>query len=428
MRNNLLFITLFVLFSYSLSAQVEDRTITIGKRYSIDSKFLNETRFYNVYLPPSYETSNHIKYPVVYLLDGDYNFHHTTGLIEQLSSISEKIPEIIVVGIADNGHSNYIKNCTPFNKKNNPDGQSEKFLNFITTELKPQINKNYKSAEYDILIGHSLGGLFTINALLSKPESFNAYISISPSLWWNDYEAENKVTPFYERYDSINRFLFLSLANEKGMGVLGFINQLDINSFADEYNKNKPLGLNYTFKQFPDENHNSVGLISVNQALKLLFKNYDLSNNTLNSLKTFKEYENFVAPYYQMIGKGFRLPNRNLNYLINLFYDENKGELITMENGIKEKYPASLGDYYNNLGNVYNKKGDLKKGIEIHKMNCTLNPNSPEYLTSLADAYFASKEFDEAKINYQKALKLAINQNTREWYINQLKYNVLKKD
>ncbi len=428
MRNNLLFITLFVLFSYSLSAQVEDRTITIGKRYSIDSKFLNETRFYNVYLPPSYETSNHIKYPVVYLLDGDYNFHHTTGLIEQLSSISEKIPEMIVIGIADNGHNNYVNNCTPFDEENNPDGQSQKFLDFITTELKPQINKNYKSAEYDILIGHSLGGLFTINALLSKPESFNAYISISPSLWWNDYEAENKVTPFYEIYDSINRFLFLSLANEKGMGVLGFFNQLDINSFADEYNKNKPLGLNYTFKQFPDENHNSVGLISVNQALKLLFKNYDLSNNTLNSLKTFKEYENFVAPYYQMIGKGFRLPNRNLNYLINLFYDENKGELITMENGIKEKYPASLGDYYNNLGNVYNKKGDLKKGIEIHKMNCTLNPNSPEYLTSLADAYFANKEFDEAKINYQKALKLAINQNTREWYINQLKYNVLKKD
>jgi len=428
MKNNLLFITLFVVFSYSHSAQVEDGTITIGKRYSIDSKVLNETRFYNVYLPPSYETSNQIKYPVVYLIDGDYNFHHTTGLIEQLSSISEKIPEMIVVGIADNGHDNYIKNCTPFDEKNNPDGQSEKFLDFITAELKSQINKNYKSAEYDILIGHSLGGLFTINALLSKPESFNAYISISPSLWWNDYEAEKKVTPFYENHESIKRFLFLSLANEKGMGVLGFYNQLDVNTFADEYNKNKPLGLNYTFKHFPNENHNSVGLITVNQGLKLLFKNYDLSNNTLNSLKTFKEYENFVEPYYQMIGKGFRLPNRNLNYLINLFYEENKGELMAVENSIKEKYPASLGDYYNHLGNIYIKKGEIKKGIEMHKMNCTLNPNSPEYLTSLADAYFANKEFDKAKINYQKALELAINQNTREWYINQLKYNVLKKD
>ncbi len=428
MKNNLLFIILFVLFSYSLSAQVEDRYITIGKRYSIDSKLLNETRFYNVYLPASYETSNQINYPVVYLIDGDYNFHHTTGLIEQLSSISEKIPEMIVIGIADNGHNNYVNNCTPFDEKNNPGGQSEKFLDFITTELKPQINKNYKSSEYDILIGHSFGGLFTINALLSNPESFNAYISISPSLWWNDYETENKVTPFYEKYDSIKRFLFLSLANENGMGVLGFFNQLDINSFADEYYKNKPLGLNYTFKHFPDENHNSVGLISVNQALKLLFKNYDLSNNTLNNLKTFKEYENFVEPYYQMIGKGFRLPNRNLNYLISLFYDENKGELITMENGIKEKYPASLGDYYNNLGNVYIKKGEIKKGIEMHKMNCNLNPNSPEYLTSLADAYFANNEFDEAKTNYQKALELAIHQNTREWYINQLKYNDLKKD
>ncbi len=129
-----------------------------------------------------------------------------------------------------------------------------------------------------------------------------------------------------------------------------------------------------------------------------------------------------------MIGKGFRLPNRNLNYFINLFYDENKGELITMENGIKEKYTASLGDYYNNLGNVYIKKGEIKKGIEMHKMNCTLYPNSPEFLTSLADANFANKEFDEAKINYQKALELAINKNTREWYINQLNSNVLKKD
>ncbi|MCH7974136.1 MAG: hypothetical protein IH949_09670 [Bacteroidetes bacterium] len=428
MKNNLLLITLFVLSSYSLSAQEEDRTITIGKRYSIESEFLNETRFYNVYLPPSYQTSNHSKYPVVYLIDGDYNFHHTTGLIEQLSSISEKIPEMIVVGIADNGHNNYVNNCTSFDEKNNPSGQSEKFLNFITTELKPHINKNYKSAEYDILIGHSLGGLFTINALLSKPESFNAYISISPSLWWNEYEAENKVTPFYEKYDSINRFLFLSLANEKGMGVLRFINQLDINSFADEYYKNKLLGLSYTFKQFPDENHNSVGLITINQALKLLFKNYDLSNNTLNSLKTFKEYENIIEPYYQLIGKGFRLPNRNLNYLINLFFDENNEELITMENSIKEKYPASLGDYYNNVGNVYIKKGNLKKGIEIHQMNFILNPNSPEYLTSLADAYFANKEFDKAKINYQNALDLAINQNTREWYINQLKYNVEKNN
>ena len=428
MKNNLHFIMLFVLFAYSFSAQVEDHYITIGKRYSIESRLLNETRFYNVYLPPSYETSNLIKYPVVYLLDGDYNFHHTTGLIEQLSSISEKIPEMIVVGISDNGHNNYVKNCTPFDKKNNPGGQSEKFLEFITAELKPQINKNYKSAEYDILIGHSLGGLFTINALLSKPESFNAYISISPSLWWNDYEAENKVKPFFEKYDNINRFLFLSLANEKGMGVLGFYNQLDINSFADEYYKNKPLGLNYTFKHFHYENHNSVGLISVNQALKLLFKKYDLSNNTLNSLNTFKEYENFIEPYSQIIGKGFRLPNRNLNYIINLFYDKNIGEILIMETSIKEKYPASLGDFYNNLGNVYIKNGELIKGIEIHQMNCTLNPNSPEFLTSLADAYFANNEFDEAKTNYQKALELAIHQNTREWYINQLKYNVLKKD
>ncbi len=426
MKYKSIFIIFLFFYSFSLLAQINKNEITIGKRLSIQSKILNEVRFYDVYLPPSYGTSNKIHYPVIYLIDGDYNFHYITGLIEQLSSISEKIPEMIVVGIADNGQANYINNCTPFNKKNNPNGQSEKFLDFITTELQPHINKNYKTAKYDILIGQSLGGLFTINVLLSRPKSFNAYIAISPSLWWDDYKTENKIKSFFEKNDNLNTSLYLSLGNEKGMGVFGFQNQLDINTFADEFYKNKPLGLNYTFKQYPNENHNSVGLITVSDALKLFFKNYDLPHNILDRFKTFKEYEKAVEPFSEMIGKGFKLPNRQLNYIINFFYNKNIVELKKIEKTIKEKYPASLGDYFNNLGNIYVKKGKIKKGIIILKMNKKSNPNSPEYLTSLADAYFKNKEFNKAKINYQDALDLAKKQHSRQWYINQLKYNSLK--
>lgn len=35
------------------------------------------------------------------------------------------------------------------------------------------------------LFGSSLGGLFTLYALLERPEAFNAYIAVSPAIWWD---------------------------------------------------------------------------------------------------------------------------------------------------------------------------------------------------------------------------------------------------
>ena len=401
--------------------------IQIGNQYTIESKVLGESRHYNIYLPPSYYTSNTSTFPVIYLMDGDNNFHHTTGVVEHLSGISEKIPEMIVVGIADKGRVNYTKNTTLHDEKKNPKGRSNSFLKFITTELKPYINKNFRVANFDILIGHSLGGYFTINALLNKPKSFNAFIAISPSLWKTNYTTKNKIETFYQKNEHLNRYLYLSLANEKAMGIYGFVDQLDIYKFNDIIKKNEPLGLDYVFEHFPKENHNSVRLITINNALKYFFKNYDVSTDAINNLKTFTDYQNIIDPYAKMIGKGFKVPNRQLIKIQNLFYNNNPKELDIMEAVIKNKYPISLSDYYNNLGNIYVNNKDFKKGITLLKTNCKAYPKSPEYLTSLGHAYFKSKNIKEALKSYKKALTLAKKQGARQWYINQLQENLFKK-
>lgn len=36
------------------------------------------------------------------------------------------------------------------------------------------------------LWGHSFGGLFTLYAMLTRPESFARFLSISPSIWWDE--------------------------------------------------------------------------------------------------------------------------------------------------------------------------------------------------------------------------------------------------
>lgn len=126
----------------------------------------------------------------------------------------------------------------------------------------------------------------------------------------------------------------------------------------------------------------------------------------MSKLETFEDYETIIQPYAAMIGDGFRICDAQMKSLISLFYDKNIGELLKMETAIKARFPVSLGDYYNHLGNLYVKKGDVKKGIELLEKNVEMYPNSPEFLTSLGDAYFKNKDSEKAKLTYKKALEL----------------------
>ena len=57
-------------------AQDDDDLIVIGKKRQIESKILEETRALWISTPASYDLLEE-SYPVLYLLDGDTNFHHT---------------------------------------------------------------------------------------------------------------------------------------------------------------------------------------------------------------------------------------------------------------------------------------------------------------------------------------------------------------
>lgn len=402
----------------------QETAIEIGYKYKLESEILEETRFVNVYLPHNYKSTTDTDYPVIYLMDGDYNFHYLTGLIDQLAVISERIPEMIIVGLSDKGRESYINYCTPYHKKKNPNGKSALFLEFILKEVKPFINSKYKTSNYDAIIGQSIGGLFVINALMENPESFENYIAISPSLWWNDFKAEKEVEDFFKKNKRIDKKLFLSIGNEKGMGVLGFQDKIDINTFANAYYEKEPLGLDYEFNIFKEENHNSVGLISIETALEKIFEHFELSDETLDKIDDFETYENYLKEYREKIGNGFQLPKRQFKQILGEMYKKDKMNLLEIEAIIKNKYPASLGDYYNYAGNIYLKDGNSDMAKKFLKMSCEVAPNSLENIVSLADLYVKEKNKEEAKNLYEKALKMAIEQKTNSWYLNQLEANV----
>jgi predicted alpha/beta superfamily hydrolase len=82
-------------------------------------------------------------------------------------------------------------------------GGADRFLDFIQTELIPEIEKRYRTAPYRIFAGRSLGGLLAIHALFTRPDLFNAYIAVSPSSPWRNQSCAPADASFsFPRYRS----------------------------------------------------------------------------------------------------------------------------------------------------------------------------------------------------------------------------------
>ena len=148
---------------------------------------LGEDRVILVRTPAGYE-ANKASYPVLYMTDGDAHMAHTASTIEFLAR-NGRISEMIVVGIPNTDRT---RDLTP-TKATGPEatdmptaGGADTFLKFIETELFPEIEKRYRVQPYRILAGHSFGGLFTIHAMIARPELFHSYIAVSPSLQWSE--------------------------------------------------------------------------------------------------------------------------------------------------------------------------------------------------------------------------------------------------
>ncbi|MDP3495315.1 MAG: alpha/beta hydrolase-fold protein, partial [Hyphomonadaceae bacterium] len=129
------------------------RQIVLGRGYEIASTALGETRQVNVYVPADYATSEK-SYPVLYLIDGgvDQDFIHIAGL-SQHASISGSFREMIVVGIATQDRRRELtfpaNNDDTLRKEYPTHGESAKFRAFIASEVKPWVERSYRTDGYD---------------------------------------------------------------------------------------------------------------------------------------------------------------------------------------------------------------------------------------------------------------------------------------
>jgi predicted alpha/beta superfamily hydrolase len=271
-------------------APTAPRTITIGRIDSIWSPTLKENRNYIVYTPPGYAQSPYLPraYPVLYLLDGDAHFHSVTGLLQFLGTGINGtfvVPEMIVIAIPN---TNRTRDLSPTAATVGPDGKpmpafasgggGPNFLKFIKTELIPHIDSAMRTEPYRILVGHSLGGITAIDALYTMPETFNAYVAIDPSLWWDNQILLKRAKDYFSKPAPAARTLFVgqanTLADTETVPNLHFrsIRQFDT-LMAQPSNRS---GIRYAFKYYAGDDHGSVPLIAEYDALRFIFDSYKL--------------------------------------------------------------------------------------------------------------------------------------------------------
>lgn len=163
--------------------------------------------------------------PVLFVVDGDLVFGMAAEIARAMSSVGG-LPAHYVVGIGyDAGYAEFLKlrtaDLTPplgaaagegmgalgtmIGSERN--GGADAFLALLVDRLMPEVAERYPDTAGGerILFGHSLGGLFAVNALLTRPDSFSSYIISSPSLWWDGFSILRKLPAWGARLADLPR-------------------------------------------------------------------------------------------------------------------------------------------------------------------------------------------------------------------------------
>jgi predicted alpha/beta superfamily hydrolase len=269
------FIVFFIVLSAQAAAQIPKLYNQISNDvHLIHSRVLEQDRRIYIHVPELDSADRNKPWPVLYLLDGENHFHILSAYIEYLRHW-QVIPPIIVVGIVS---VDRVKDLTPTNSLTNFSGKvdsnyktsggNEPFFDFIQQELMPYIEGNYKTSGFKIFAGHSFGGLTAINCMLTRPEMFDAYIAISPSLWFsNKYAlrlAEQKLPSLSRR----GKTFFYSVGNEDGT----FRN--DVLQFDKLVQLSSSKTFAHAYKYYPSEDHMTEPIPAYYDALRFVYRNW----------------------------------------------------------------------------------------------------------------------------------------------------------
>jgi predicted alpha/beta superfamily hydrolase len=358
----LLYLLLFLLLCPASAHNQEGNARAMNA--TIHSEILNEERELIIYLPEDYHTSKD-RYPVLYLLDGRTHFHHGTGAVNFLSTYGI-IPEMIVVAIVNVDRN---RDFSPVHVESMPTtGGAEAFLRFLSEELIPNLDVDYRTSGFNVLMGHSFGGTFAVYSLLTKPELFDAYIAVSPYLQYaDDYLVKESLTGL-KPYQESKKFFYMTVGDEPD-----YFEPLE--AFSTNLKQKTGGTVKFEYVRMLSEDHASVPYISLFNGIRFVFSDWQLPR------EVFGEGLDAIDAHYEKITRIYSFETQTPENVINL------------------------------LGYTYLRNNDIETAISVFQENVKRYPGSANVYDSLGEAYEKNGQPKLARQHYQKAYDLGKQSN-----------------
>lgn len=231
-----------------------DDPIPAHDELKIVSKMLNEDRIINVWMPPSYQNSTN-NFPVLYMPDGGIkeDFPHIANTLSKLIT-EKKIPPHILVGIENTERGRDLTgfSTAEYDKQFCPQTDGAKnFRAFITEELMPKINAKYRTNSKKGIIGESLAGLFIMETFLLHPNTFDFYMAMDPSLWWNNHYLCRQADSVLNQFSKRDLKLWFAGSGVKDISEYTKLIELSLKNHA-------PSSLNWNYSDEPKEKHHTI--------------------------------------------------------------------------------------------------------------------------------------------------------------------------
>jgi uncharacterized protein len=180
-------------------ATKEDKKDVAALHFTQYSESVKDTFYIDVQLPKEYAAHPQKKYPTLVFVDGNFYFPMMSAVLHQYE-VAGLLEPFIVVGVGYKSFKtmdslrirDYLFPKALPSDELNASGGGENFYNFITKELLPKIDNNFRTDTADrTLLGHSFGGYFVLYSLFhqsaQQKTDFNYFVSASPSLWYNNF-------------------------------------------------------------------------------------------------------------------------------------------------------------------------------------------------------------------------------------------------
>ncbi|HTH81717.1 MAG TPA: alpha/beta hydrolase-fold protein [Mucilaginibacter sp.] len=349
--------------------------------YEIPAKHLPFPRKYWVSLPVNYERTN-LHYPIVFLFDGSSNA--VKRFAATADQLGDTMPPCIIVGVVQQNRT--LELIPPYEGKRYPYSDimtSDLFFDFLKQELLPELNKNFRTQDFRIGVGHSLGGLFVANCFARDPGFFNGIIATSPAI----VIARDSAV-----YADINRqlhakltshvFFFWSVGTE-GEGEQGFRpGAIMLSRQFAEYTNNM---FTYQFLDLPGKSHGTTSQPTMPAALTFVFKDWDPAD-------WYKEISKKVDPERVYI-------NRKLK--VNRIYDFDTDP-------IEDRLLNAVGKRYLALKNYDKAQQYFERAIRanasvagVYDELGTVQENMHNYTAALNSYKQAMAKLDKTDANYQ---------------------------